>query len=282
MLFKKDIHQKYQLDYPEHTERLSTFKAKVIKVVNELSREQVYHDDDWIRAIDQLLAKTELDQIRFDNSSDYSKVFEESVNNTDHFLYLTGLLLDASRLNGLGLDISTEEKLYMLLQMFHRLNLNFTFDSSTYEFKNLMDLGTIAVTNDNLKHIREKENEANLLSYKSCIDDFLKVSKKDPDSYYEALGRMKKVFERCLGRVIKSSNGESIWLSRTDTILDAIFKDNNKEISTQRNSLEFIKKMIHHDQEDTAGNPTPYKFNQSEFIYWWLEINKYIYLLNNK
>ena len=43
-----------------------------------------------------------------------------------------------------------------------------------------------------------------------------------------------------------------------------------------KSHLEFIISNIHHQQKD--GNP--YKFSEQEYVYWWLEINKLIFMLN--
>lgn len=285
MINTEKVHKLYGLDYPELENRTYGFKKKVLQVVQDLSVRMVFsiQSRSTVKAIDELLENTELDQISFDNSIDYIQIFKEAYTNTEYFLYLTSQLYKAAyqRNSYRLLSVETKETLNKLLTTFHRFNLNYDFNIDECSFLRKLDPANEGIINSNLESIEDTEGQKNLESYKKCIDDFLRISGgKTSTEYYEDLGRLKKVLERSIGGTFKKG-GKSTWLNDVKSILDSVFKDNNKEIETQKMALAFIMKKIHHDPEDDLGVPTPYQFNKQEYIYWWLQINSFIFLTKN-
>lgn len=287
IIYKIAHHETFGLRYPNLEERKQKLIDKVVSVIRMLSSEVKYFPDggiyaEYYRPIDKILSGTELDQVRFDNSCSYVDIFVENQGNFETFLFwFTEFLYQAFNQNR-KIPKNYIYDIRRLVQMFERLNFEYTIDIENNEVIRITDKATSEVINSNVESINTNEGEGNSEHYQDCVDDFLKLNKSNSSSsYYEALERMKKVLERSIGKNIKK-NDKSAWLSKTDTILDSIFKDNKKDIDAQRKSIEFIKQSIHHDKEDVKGTPSPYKFNKSEFIYWWLEMNNFIYLLNNQ
>jgi hypothetical protein len=165
--------------------------------------------------------------------------------------------------------------------MFNRFELGYIWDEEKQKIEHIVDEITASTINNNIDEISKTQSKGNRDDYINCIDDFIGVNFKSVNNkqYYEALGRMKKVWERTIGKILKK-NGKTVKISNIETILNSIFKDTGKNLESQRESLKFIIENIHHDQEDDSGSPTAYTFNREEFEYWWLEMNNFIYLLN--
>jgi hypothetical protein len=277
LVFSKDIHDKYYLEYPEINNRREKFQERVMVSIKELSAPNYYRK----RPIDSLCNNTELKQLCFDNCCDYLYLFENSLDNFEHFIYLFGELLEAREENKGIIADGINDHMIDLFKTFIRFNLGYEYNIHTSKIERTIDEVDNLIIKKNMNSIKENQNSDNYIAYQSCVDDFIKISPNNSsDDLYGSLGRMKKVLERTIGSKIKVHNGQPLRISNTNTILNKIFKDNNKEISTQENILSFIIERIHHDQEDSDNIPTPYKFNKSEFIYWWLEMNNLIYLIN--
>lgn len=279
--YSQEISNRFNLSYPDLNDRKQQFTDRLIEVINHLSkirRSGVFNEP--CRSVDTILDGSELDQIRFENGCDYIDIFEDSSSDFERILFWFTYLLHLSS-RDIDIPIYDESTLVKLMRMFENMNFEYEIDVIKNMVKRKLDTSTTSVINQNIEAIKD-QGQTNADAYSKCIDDFIKISPKTTaQDYYEALGRMKKVLERTIGKEIKKS-GKSVWLAKTDTILDAVFKDNKKQIETQRKSLEFIKENIHHDKEDKNGVQTPYKFNKTEFVYWWLQMNAFIYLINQK
>lgn len=281
MLYKKELHRQFNISYPELAERQGQFYGRVIDVVTKLSNRRSYPNK--TNDLNVLLRLSELEQYKFENDCTYRDIFStnESRQNFEFFLHWVEELFNYFMKNMGNVCEESRDSVYALIYMLSRLNLGYKWEAG--KITRVLDLADAAIINENLSSIEKDQSSENLTEYKKAIEEFLGLDKsdKDPLFYYHALGRLKNVYQRTVSTKIIKTGGPA-RLKDTKTILNHIFKDTSKlGVEIPRETLEFIKKNIHHDNENKSGIPTPYKFSRNEYIYWWLQINNLIYLIQN-
>lgn len=283
---KKTIAVKYGLEYQELDERKNAFVARVIKVVAEM---EIYSTYDYQYFLHIMAEGSELEQLAFNQDCSYAELFTQAKSNFEYFLYLFSRLISAYN-NYHEVDDVKEyvmKNLKLLMNMFTDQSFEYTYDSESVLFIRKLDEATESVISTNIEMITQNENEENKKQYLQCVDDFLKITNKGSSTeYYANLKQLRDVFERSLSlkeKQGKSGESKIVKGHETKTIVNMLFsKTEGDVVEIPMKALEFINKNVHHDQKDGSRAAKPYNFSKQEYLYWWLEINKYIYLLGTR
>ena len=162
-----------------------------------------------------------------------------------------------------------------IIGLFDTLTLDYVWSTIRNRLERQLTQADLEIINENEKMIQEKENAPNLRAYDSCIDEFLilKISNQPGEhKRVESLNALKRVFERSL------MNRHGLQLNNKRTVVEKLLNGNGEYDEVTQN-IEFIVKNIHHDQKNEKGVSTSRRFSRGEYIYWWLERNKLIYLV---
>ena len=253
----------FNLDYPELSFRKAKFYDYLI--------EQVHIFDNSLNGAYSFLAVRDASQsftITLQaNSSEYVgktlryyHTFAKLVKKNQYIqiLYLLNL--------GLNTNFNTRddfrEHFQTILKALNLFNLDYFYDSTNNRIVRKLNNGVAASINLNLQELAHKE------SYANCVDEFLEPS-GNLDKL-KALENIKNVFQDILSE-------KGVKISEKSKVINLLTPGKNP------NNLEFIIKNIHHSQLDRAtGRVEKYRFTDNEFVYWWLEINNFIYLLTKE
>ena len=270
---------RFGLEYPSLNERWGKYmeyiQIRLNEVFFELSLEYFYTPSSKLMnfleknnfSSSKELFFKELFTNRFLFISDYSK---------EEFLYILDLFLQdyvkwgdfTKQFVGESDDYEQKDHLKALnnereklLNSFELFDLDYFWNKKTKQIERKIDEANTVVINENIN------KTSGDFGYQDCVDEFLKP--RTEIDYLKSLDHLKRVFER----VIQSKGVDA--LAKKKAVINLLFSGKTSdELDVQ---LTFIIKNIHHDQ-----NSIPYKFTEQEYIYWWLEINKLIFILNSK
>jgi hypothetical protein len=278
IILPKNICEKFNKPYASEEDREDRFAKLVISEIKNLSEEVWdYQKAFYYIPIDELLYGTSLDDIRFTNTTDYLTLFEDAANfDFEMLLFYFSIILEASNSYEYYYNDNVLSTLENMLKSFNLLNLNYSYNKATKTFNRKIDKDTEQIIKINSANIKQKETKENWLQYSQSVDNFLLIKGKvSQEDLLDNLVRLKGVFERTV-----ANKWPGTRIGNKKEILDKLFNKHGGDINTQTNSLAFIIKNIHHSQKNKNGKTTPYKFTKKEYVYWWLELNKLIYLVS--
>lgn len=287
MLNKKD-YEKFNLDTPKIEERELGFKRGSFKLVEELfdidghDLMNEYHSH-YFR--EKNISATNLEKQFLINDYDgYVELFMETANESfSAYLSLIEMLVEI--LLNIEIRTSTDAKCKIIggkiVKLLEDSNIGYKWNSKNHCLYRIMSKVDRSLTSVNYKSIKKNGGEENAKLYDDCIKDFLSLkSNTNSTTRYESLVKIKEVYEKFLGTMFKKVGGDPMYISNYDMILSRLFKGSKEKNKEQYNTLLFIGTNIHHSKQSDDGKIERRKFSEGEYIYWWLEINKLIYLIS--
>jgi hypothetical protein len=273
-MFHLDKNIKFELQYPSLEERKTKFISFVIgKLKNIDDRKKLTSYDITtskkfmeLRELNMVEKKRGLSGVK--NPTDYNPseiilTLEKISKEYCPFLcFLENLLI-----NYLQIEEIKDDLLY-IAKWINEFDLDYKWDFKNNELKRTLDEGNLSIIDSNIKNI--KQDKDNFLIYQECLDDFLKIDnitkhQKQQSFFHDSLHKIKELFENILKKY-------DLRISNKKPIARKITNSNNNDYMIK--TIEFIVKNIHHNQEGKR-----YPFSEKEYLYWWLEINKLIYLI---
>lgn len=162
---------------------------------------------------------------------------------------------------GLSKFLNDKKKLLNGLELF---DLDYTWNEKTKQIERKIDEANTSIINNNLESLNLDSD------YQACIDEFLKP-RADID-FLKSLKHIYSVLEKVAGKHADKSG--SLRLHEKQRMAKYITKK-DKHYQTIQHVFGFINDFIHHPEKHPD-----HTFNEPEYIYWWLEINKLIFILN--
>lgn len=151
-------------------------------------------------------------------------------------------------------------------------NVDFYYDNKSKDFKRKLDKVAVETINFNDANL-EGDNKDR---YQECVSDFLSYNRELIKSnrlfYNESLDRLKRVIENTLQNKYKRTDGGFPMIHNKKELSNILFDGSNTDFE---NLVSYVVKNVHHEEGGTPKN-----FNEKEYVYLWLELNKILYLLN--
>lgn len=279
-LFHLLKNNRFGLEYPNLEERKSKFMTMVLELVYDLDQGGGFNN--------QVNFSNELENLIILNKKPKKRHYE--VSPLDAFVALNGkhhsdyygksdvaLFLESSTKNYLEflfvLDLFIKhyyklkfEKKYIdsIANLFKILDLDYFWNKKTKQIEQKLDQANTLIINHNAKNI-----DINF-GYQECVDEFLKPRKDI--NYLQSLQHIYGVLE-----AIVSKKNPNLRLNQSQKMAKFI-TDKTEKLGAIQQIFSFINTNIHHPIKDGQK----YEFNESEYVYWWLEINKLIFMINSK
>jgi hypothetical protein len=279
----KTMRKIFNKELPSLNSRESRFKEIFIKFVNELSEVKSSFSvpevaigimipmNQYYREINHLLGDSELEKLRIIEGLDYTDLLKQ-VDEFELLLYFFSIIISESKIKKIS-----EHNIDKLIEIFNEFEFPYVLQirNNSYIFERILNTSTQSIININSEMIKLQENEANRLDYDKCVQDFIRISKStlDKSHYINSLSSLKKVLERSI------DNRLQLRIHDVKKVIQKLSADNSLQSQLQ-NVFTFIVKNIHHDQKDTEGVTTSMNFSKNSYMYWWLEIDKLIFLVN--
>jgi hypothetical protein len=152
-----------------------------------------------------------------------------------------------------------------LLNSFELFDLDYFWNKKTKQIERKIDEANTVVINENINKVNTKSN------YQACVDEFLK-----PRTEIDYLKSLQNIYSVLEGVV--SFHCEGLRLHEKQKMAKYL-TGKEEDYETIQHIFAFINDFIHHP---TSKKAKSHIFNKQEYIYWWLEINKLIFILNSK
>lgn len=271
-LFHLDKNNKFGLEYPDLEKRKDTFIYVATQLIGD------YNGKNNLVVVKYSANKTFHDLTVSNKHAKYKDLFLDK--NYHEFLHILNIFFDTIDRKHFDVEIlKTGEKLSLILKSvpilldlkveiiryLNSFDLDYFWNENTSQIERKLNEINTMLVNDNLKNINS------VFEYSKCVDEFLKPVKDINKN--DTLGHLKNVFES----VAKSQGLKKPWSGKDkNTLINFLSKGKSPDYLIKQ--IEFIISSIHHPKDDG----TRYQFTDNEYLYWWLEINNFIFILNNQ